>query len=245
MRGVGHQPFGDDDLLLVAARERRRPGRRSSPTLICSASTIAVDRALLLAGRSTNGPRESARERGDGEIVARSTSAASGLRSCGPRGSARCRLAGAWPAAGLSDGRRGLPSTVIAPLDAAQHAEQREQQLALALAVEAAEADDLARADGERDAVEAVVPAEAARPRAAAPGGGSRAAWADNCVAMSRPIISWTISSSLRAPLAKVSMWRPLRNTEQRVGQRLDLVHAVRDVEDATALRRCSRCSSA
>ena len=47
--------------------------------------------------------------------------------------------------------RTGLPSTSISPLDAAQHAEQRQQQLALALAVEAAEADDLALADRERD----------------------------------------------------------------------------------------------
>ena len=34
------------------------------------------------------------------------------------------------------------------------------------------------------------------------------------CASTSRPIISRTISASERAPLAKVSMWRPLRNTD-------------------------------
>ena len=40
----------------------------------------------------------------------------------------------------------GLPSISTSPVDAAQHAEQRQQQLALALPVEAAEADHLAGA---------------------------------------------------------------------------------------------------
>ena len=153
MRGVDHQPFGDHDLLLVAARQRAdrivgaagldaqaaRSSRRSA-----SRSARAVDdAAAATAGRAP-------RRRG----CRAPTSAASALRSCGPRGSAPCRS----PALGVGAGwrsRTGLPSISDLAVDAAQHAEQRQQQLALALAVEPAEADHLAAADRERDVVAA------------------------------------------------------------------------------------------
>ena len=48
--------------------------------------------------------------------------------------------------------------------------------------------------------------------------------------------------AAVRAPLAKVSMWRPLRKTEQRVAERLDLVHPVRDEDRG---RRPAPCRSA
>ena len=46
--------------------------------------------------------------------------------------------------------------------------------------------------------------------------GRGRTGLAGYCAAMSRPIISCTISPVERAPLSKVSMWRPLRNTDAR-----------------------------
>ena len=64
----------------------------------------------------------------------------------------------------------------------------------------------------------------------------SRTGLGGNLCSMSRPIISRTMSFWLRAPLSKVSMCRPLRNTREPVAERLDLVHAVRDEEHADAL---------
>ncbi len=60
-------------------------------------------------------------------------------------------------------GRTGLAVDRDRAGDAAQHAEEGEQQLALALAVEPAEPDDLALADGERDVVQPLLPARDAR----------------------------------------------------------------------------------
>ena len=100
--------------------------------------------------------------------------------------------------------------------DAAQHAEQRQQQLALALAVEAAEADDLALADRRSRCRAAGRPSAGSRRRAHAAAAPCRAAGfgGKTCLTRGR-------SSSGRSrrrscvPLAKVSMCRPLRNTEQ------------------------------
>ena len=85
--------------------------------------------------------------------------------------------------------------------DAAQHAEQRQQQFALPLAVEAAEADDLAGPRGERDVLQPVGPGEVARsstgglPVAASRGGLGGKTWL-----YSRPIISSTTSLSVLVP---------------------------------------------
>ena len=64
----------------------------------------------------------------------------------------------AW--AGL-DGQVGLAVEPDGALDAAQHAEQRQHQLALALAVQPAEADDLALADREGQVGQPLAPAQA------------------------------------------------------------------------------------
>ena len=64
---------------------------------------------------------------------------------------------------GLLRARRsgpGWPSIRMRAVDPAQHPEQRQQQLALTLAVETAEADDLAAADAERDVLQLVAPAQ-------------------------------------------------------------------------------------
>ena len=101
--------------------------------------------------------------------------------------------------------------------DAAQHAEQREEKLALALAVESAEADDLARPDRDVDVVQPRVPRQAARLEGrragavAARGGGL----GGKACSMSRPIIISIVSALLRVPASKVATWLPLRNTEQ------------------------------
>ena len=135
-----------------------------------------------------------------------------------------------WPAALACCGlviRTGRPSIATRAADAAQHAEQRQQQLALALAVEPAEADDLALADAERDVVQLLAPAEPLDLEHLRRCGRRAPAWPGRRAVYSRPIISSTISSSLLVPLAKVSMCRPLRNTEQR---------------SASALISCMRC---
>ena len=87
--------------------------------------------------------------------------------------------------------------------DAAQDAEQREQQFALALPVEAAESDDFARLGGERDVAQPVGPAQVPdleqrrlRPFARAAGFGG------NTWLYSRPIIISTTSSSVFVPAA-------------------------------------------
>ena len=101
------------------------------------------------------------------------------------------------------------------PAHAAQHAEEGEQQLALALAVEPAEAHDLAPADREGDAAQLVPPGEVERTSRAGSGRGRLAGRGGNTLAMSRPIIMRITSALLRAPVGKVSIRRPLRNTEQ------------------------------
>ena len=124
--------------------------------------------------------------------------------------------------AGLGGGGRGREAAGGAEanlaLDAAEHAEEREQQLLLALAVEAAEADDLAGADGEVDALEAVLPGEAADGEAAARGARGAPASAGTAPRRRGRSSGGRSRRAMRAPLAKVSMWRPLRNTE-RVSQ--------------------------
>ena len=97
--------------------------------------------------------------------------------------------------------------------DSPEHAEEGEQQFLLALPVEAAEAEDLAAAGREADAVQPVLPGEVLdsderrRPR---PHGLWRKLGLD--VAADHQLM---ISSAVRAPFGKVSMWRPLRKTEQ------------------------------
>ena len=142
-------------------------------------------------------------------------------------------------AAGEPGRPRASPTRDLA-LDAAQHAEEREQQLLLALAVEAAEADDLAAADGDVDAVEAVLPAQAAdveqRRRARrAPGFGG------NCASTSRPIISRTISRAGAGALGEGLDVAAVAEDRERVAERLDLVHPVRDEDRGDALAPSAR----
>ena len=201
MRGSRHQPFGDDDLLLVAARQRARR-HVGAVGLDREQADHLVDQPAARRARSMMPPvRQRGRARRRRGCRA-PTSAASALRSCGPRGSAPCRCASPSPRAGWR-WRRGLPSIRISPVDAAQHAEQRQQQFALALAVEAAEADDLARA--RRVSEMSCSRSVQDRLRTSSTGGASLAARAGlggKTWLYSRPIISSTTSLSVFVPAA-------------------------------------------
>ena len=143
-------------------------------------------------------------------------------------------IRGALGVARPGDASPRLPSIRTSPVDAAQHAEQRQQQLALALAVEAAEADHLAGAHAtarcrcSRSVQLRLAHLEHRRARRSRPRGGL----GGNTLLYSRPIISSTTSLSvLRAgregrDVAAVAEHRAV------VGELGDLVHAVRDVEE-------------
>ena len=120
--------------------------------------------------------------------------------------------------------------------DAAEHAEERQQQVALALAVESAEADDLAGADAQRDVLQPVGPGEVARLQ-------HRRLVARHLHRLRREDVAVfaadhqldDLGVGLRAGLvgrdvAAVAEHRAL------VGELGDLLHAVRDVEDAEPL---------
>src|SRR5229473_2132341 len=118
-----------------------------APILICSRAMPRSTAARSLA-RSTKGPVEMA----SSDAIARLSAIDIGsinpsvLRSSGTS---------AMPTAGdLAALDRDAPG------DAAQHAEQGKQQRFLALPIEAAEADDLAGADAERNAVEMLLPGQ-------------------------------------------------------------------------------------
>ena len=54
--------------------------------------------------------------------------------------------------------------------------------------------------------------------------------------------MSWTISSSERVPFAERFDMAPVAEHRRGVGQRLDLVHAVRDVEEGQSPSSRKRC---
>ena len=161
----------------------------------------ALDRLAL--GRAVDdAPARQLAERGEREVVAHRhrQHQALGLAVLGDQRHADRR--GAWRRSARRC-RTGRPSISTSPRGAAQHAEQRQQQLALALAVEAAEADHLAGAQAQRDVVEPVAPAQVAQlePRHGVVGGGA-AGLGGNTPLYSRPIISSTTSWSVFVPAA-------------------------------------------
>ena len=119
------------------------------------------------------------------------------LRSSGM--SAMPMRARAWVGLGM---RASRPATSTRAAEVAQDAEEREQELALALAVEAAEADDLAAADVEGDVAQAVGPGEAAGRRGPVSGSSARAVRGGKTWLYSRPIIISTTSWSDLVPAA-------------------------------------------
>ena len=130
-------------------------------------------------------------------------------------------------------GGRGLADVDLAR-DAAQHAEERQQQFLLALAVEAAEADDLALADGQDDAVEAV---SQARPSTVSSGGrGVRRGFRRELrldVAADHQADDLGVRALALGEGLDVAA---VAEDRERVAERLDLVHAVRDEERRDAL---------
>ena len=178
MRGSTHQPFGDHHLLLVAARQRADrhvgavglDGEQPDHLVDRAASRPALSMMppLRRRGRARRSDRLSRTDIGS---ISPSVLRSSGI-SAMPMSSALGRRAGSLIATALAVDQDLAGS-------AAQHAEEREQQLALALAVEAAEADDLAGAHGERDVVAAGPSSRGRGPRApaarrAAPAAGLR-----------------------------------------------------------------------
>ncbi len=143
----------------------RRPGRRCRRCGSPAGGSIRVDRVAFGLG-STTPPRER-RPSAAKERLSRTDIGSirpSVLRSSGISAMPMSlRLAARGPA--IVD-RPAVDQHLAGR--AAQHAEEGQQQLALALAVEAAEADDLAGVHAERDVVEPVGPAEAGAARGAA-----------------------------------------------------------------------------
>ena len=121
---------------------------------------------VAFGGRVDDAPARQAAERGEGEVVAHRhrQHQALGLAVLGDQRHADL-LALRVVRAGDGDGPAVDPHLARR---AAQHAEERQQQLALALAVESAEADHLAGAQSQRDVVQPVGPARGGAPRAAA-----------------------------------------------------------------------------
>ena len=135
-------------------------------------------------------------------------------------------------------GEAGMPAAgadADLALDAAQHAEEREQQLLLALAVEAAEADDLAAADREVDAVEPVLPAQAAGGEQRLGAGGAdrlRRELGLDVAADHQPDDLGGRAGALGEGLDVAAV----AEDREGVAERLDLVHAVRDEDRGDAL---------
>ena len=161
-------------------------------------------------------------------MLRRSPSAASAPRSCDPPAPARCGLP-FLAAAGGRDAAR--PPIVISPLRSREDAEQRQQQLLLPLAVEAAQAEDLPLAPNEMSTLRwfcqrrlRASSSGAGRGRGRGLGGNWRPSRARSSAARSRRRCAGALGE--RLDVLAVAEHR------HHVGQLLDLVHAVRDVED-------------
>ena len=149
---LGQQPAADQHLLLVAAGERAdglRPSAGGAHLRV--ASTMRRPGWRSAARRQEADAREPAQD-GERQVVAHAhrQQQALGLavlrhqRDAEPGPDRVARAADA----------RGLPSTRELAAGRALGAEQREEQLALALAGEAADAEDLALVQAERDVVQ-------------------------------------------------------------------------------------------
>src|SRR6476619_3217114 len=114
-----------------------------------------VDGALLLALPDEAGGRQPA-SAGEADVLAHGERQNEAL-GLAVLGNERHRDGAALSGARAANAPR-LAVDFDLRVDAAKHAEEREQQLALPLAVESAEAYDLALPDGEVDAGEAVAP---------------------------------------------------------------------------------------
>ena len=122
-----------------------------------------------------------------------------------------------------------------AAAEVAQDAEEREQEVALALAVEAAEADDLAAADVEGDVAQAVGPGEAAAGEDGLGQLGAGGARREDVAVLAADhhldhLLVGFGAGGVGRDVAAVA------EDGAFVGQRLDLVHAVRDVDQRQAL---------
>ncbi len=151
---LGHQPFGDDDLLLVAARQRA--GRDVGSAGADREELDHVADELRLAGAIDHAAARDALERGEGEVVAKRHRQHQPFRLAvlGNEGHADRRRLRRVRARGR-DRRAGDPNFARY---AAQHAKQRKQKLALALPVEPAEPDHFARVRMEGNVAQAIRP---------------------------------------------------------------------------------------
>ncbi len=210
---LGHQPFGDDDLLLVAARQRRDRIARCADLDL--QPRRCRDRSAARSLRAVD--ERPAWQTASSEAIARLSAIDIGsirpsvLRSSGT--SAMPTAAASPPPESWR--RTSRPSTVTRPVDAAQHAEQREQQRCWPCPSRPPRPTISPAPTSSEMPVETVLPGRGSR--APAPAHAARApALADigwRCRGRSSAARS---RRSMRAPLSKVSMWRPLRNTEAR-----------------------------
>ncbi len=135
----------------------------------------------------------------------------------GARAAARAPSTRSWPRAGVIAGERA-------------------QERALAVALDAGEADDLAGRDAQGDVVEAGA-AEARRPRAAPRGRSPLArACAGKTWSTARPMISRRISPSEMPGGVEGAARLAVAQDGDAVGDALDLGQAVGDVDDRRAL---------
>ena len=154
------------------------------PAVRMASSLIISSIALRSAGAVDDAGMRQPVERGEGEVVAHrhrqhqpfGLAVLRDQRHADPLASSRRADWRSTPACRRS---------AISPRDAAQHAEERQQQLALALAVEAAEPDHLARPDDERDVLQPVGPGQVAhleRPAACRPAPAAASAGRHGCI---------------------------------------------------------------
>ena len=225
-----------------------RPASCSRPNFSRSRSAIRTRRARApSAARSRRAARTTARLRDDGVRQDRVEEDEAGRapvlrdepdrrRAARARGRARRRIA--------------LPCRTIRPVrrPAGRDAVQGLEQFGAARAEQAGQADDLAGADGQGDAVGVAAAGAGAAGLhgevvdAGASSSPASASGVVNMVCTGRPTIASTISRGLS--VARVEAGRrtaPLRRTVARSATVRDLLHPVGDVDDADAAARAAR----
>ena len=204
---VGRQPLGEHDLLLVAARQRCRPGRSSRWTSAAAAPPIRAPSGARAPARISPSRRE--RPQPVERRVARDRQVHDQALLAAVLGHERD--AGAHRGAGAAGAAAGAPATSTCPASGRSIAEDRPHDLAAAGADEPGERDDLAGADLEGDVEEtpsrvrrSTSSTGARRPR--------RAAWG-TARSSSRPTISRTSSSGVMSATGASCTTAPSRMT--------------------------------
>ena len=215
--GFGLDLARQHELLLVAARERPRGRLRAAAAHVVELDPVGRARRPWHRGRASRSARSAARRSRAARVF--SASEKSSTRPW------RWRSSRDVPDAGVGGlARRRARHVDAVQLDACPpcgdaHAGDRLDQLALAVAVDARDADDLARAHVHREPAHRLEPAVVAHPQVVAP----RAPSSPGCAApratsssTSRPTISSARLRSLAPSRSIVATFLPRRSTEMR-----------------------------